>query len=275
MVDISCRVSVVVPCFNHGEFLREAVASVLNARRDDMELIVVDDGSSDERTRQEMDVLSSQGIAVVRQQNKGLSAARNAGVEASQGEYIFPLDADDHMRPDWIGRGIEILDSSPRTGVVCGDTEFFGTQTGRWHGGPFDLNKLLEGNYITASALYRRSVWEQNGGYDVTMLRGFEDWDFWLSAVERGWQFAYVPQVFFDYRKAADSMLTRALAFETKTAEFIAEKHCRLYREAWLSLMQERKDLMTERQSVKRTFDSLRKLLKSRFKQKFAGGAEA
>src|SRR3981081_1672282 len=155
----SCKMSVIMPCFNHGEFLPEAVASVKNIQREDIELIVVDDGSTDERTRQEMDRLSAEGIKVIRQENKGLGAARNAGVLASQGEYLFPLDADDRLRSGWIERGIEILDSNPQVGVVYGDAQCFGTSTDRWHVGPFDPKRLLFSNFIHASALYRRSVW--------------------------------------------------------------------------------------------------------------------
>src|SRR5713101_1693893 len=106
----SCKMSVIMPCFNHGEFLPEAVRSVTNIGREDIELIVVDDGSTDERTRKEMETLCAQGIRVIRQNNKGLAAARNAGVLTSKGEYIFPLDADDHLRSGWIDRGIGILD---------------------------------------------------------------------------------------------------------------------------------------------------------------------
>jgi glycosyltransferase involved in cell wall biosynthesis len=255
----SSKVSVVIPCFNHGEFLPEAVASVTKAKRDDMELIVVDDGSTDEQTRKEIDAICRQGIHVIRQENKGLSEARNAGIAESHGEYIFPLDADDRMLPGWIDRGIKILDANPRVGVVCGDTKLFGAKTGRWPGGPFDLERLLERNYIPASALYRRSVWEQNNGYDVTMLQGFEDWDFWLSAVEHGWQFEYLPEVFFEYRKANESMLTRAIAFEQETEAFVAKKHGALYRQAWLAHA-------TERRSIKRIFRRLGALVLSRAK---------
>ena len=92
------KVSVVMPCYNHGEFLPEAVASVTNIARDDIELVVVDDGSIDERTRKEEDKVSEAGIKVIRQENRGLAAARNAAVRASKGEYIFPLDADDRLR---------------------------------------------------------------------------------------------------------------------------------------------------------------------------------
>ena len=164
----------------------------------DIELIVVDDGSTDERTRKEMDALPAQGIKVIRQENKGLAAARNAGIAISRGEYILPLDADDRLRSGWIDRGIRILDSNPQVGVVYGDAQCFGTRNDRWTIGPFDPDRLLQWNYIHASALYRRSVWEQNRGYDGTMpVQGYEDWDFWLGALEHGWEFAYVPRGVF------------------------------------------------------------------------------
>jgi glycosyltransferase involved in cell wall biosynthesis len=258
-----CKMSVVIPCFNHGEFLPEAVGSVSNLRRNDIDLIVVDDGSTDERTRREMDGLQAQGIKVIWQENKGLAAARNAGILASRGEYIFPLDADDRLRSGWIDDGIRILDANPQIGIVYGDAECFGTRrTGRWRVGPFDQNHLLDQNYIHASALYRRSVWEQNGGYDGTMpVQGLEDWDFWLGAVEHGWQFAYVPEVFFDYRQTQGSMITRASGFEAQIEEFIAKKHGLLYRRAWLPYM-------TERLSVKLAFRHLIRLVTFRVKVK-------
>ena len=104
----SYKVSIVIPCFNHGEFLPEAVASVTKIGRDDVELIVVDDGSTDEETVREVDKLVAQGIKVIRQGNKGPAAARNVAIRASQGEYIFPLDADDRLRSGWIDSAIAI-----------------------------------------------------------------------------------------------------------------------------------------------------------------------
>jgi len=262
---MSGKVSIVIPCFNHGEFLPEAVCSVTAIERDDIELIVIDDGSTDERTRKEMDSLPGRGIKTIRQENKGLAAARNAGVAIAKGEYILPLDADDRLRSEWIAQGIRILDSKPKVGVVYGDAERFGTRTGRWRVGPFDADKLLEWNYIHASALYRRTVWEQNRGYDGTMpVQGLEDWDFWLGALEHGWEFAYVPEVFFDYRQAEQSMITRAQGFKSQVEVFIATKHGLLYRQAW-------RRLEREHVSVKATSRNLARLLKSRFKQKFIG----
>jgi|ERR1035438_2138522 glycosyltransferase involved in cell wall biosynthesis len=257
-----CKVSVVTPCFNHGEFLPEAVASITAVKRDDVESIVVDDGSTDDRTREEIDALIEQGIKVVRQENRGLAAARNAGVIVSKGEYILPLDADNRLRCGYIEHGIRILDANPQIGVVYGDAEYIGVRTGRWHVGPFDRDQLLHWNYIDACAIYRRSVWEQNSGYDSTMpVQGWEDWDFWLGALEHGWQFAYVPEVLFDYRIANESMITHARGFEKQIEEFIATKHGALYRHDWLQLA-------NQQESLKWTFRNLRRLLKCRFKQK-------
>lgn len=255
----SCKLSVIIPCFNHGEFLPEAVASVTNTWRDDIELIVVDDGSTDERTCKEMDALVAQGIRVVRQENQGLAAARNAGILAARGEYILPLDADNRLRPGYIEHGIRILDANPDFGVVYSDAQYMGTRTDRWRVGPFDRDRLLEWNYIDACAVYRRSIWEQNNGYDGTMpVQGLEDWDFWLGALEHGWQFAYVPEILFDYRVVPQSMITGTFAFEAQIEEFIAKKHGLLYRRAWLPCMK-------ERISVKLAFRRLSRLLVTRF----------
>jgi len=258
----SYKISIVIPCFNHGEFLPEAVASVTKIARDDIELIVVDDGSSADRTVREVDKLVAQGIKVIRQGNNGPAGARNAAIRASQGEYIFPLDADDRLRSGWIDNAIAILDSDPQVGVVYGDAQCFGTRTDRWRVGPFDAGKLLNWNFIHASALYRRPVWEQNSGYDLTILRGLEDWDFWLGAMEHGWRFAYMPEVFFEYRQAAQSLTTSTAGYQDQVREFVARKHGLLYRQAWLSLV-------SERESLRWTFQNLRKLLKSRLKQRF------
>jgi len=258
----SVKVSVVIPCFNHGEFLSEAVASVMAAKRDDVELIVVDDGSTDERTRTEMGTLDRQGITVIRQDNQGLAAARNAGILASKGEYILPLDADNRLRSSSIEHGIRILEGNPKVGVVYGDAEYIGMRTGRWHVGPFKPSQLLQWNYIDACAVFRRSVWEQNCGYDGTMpVQGLEDWDFWLGALEHGWQFAYVPEILFDYRVAKESMVTRAQSFVPQIERFVAMKHGVLYRQAWL-------ELANERDSGKATFRNLTRIAKSRLKQK-------
>lgn len=256
------KVSVIIPCFNHGEFLPEAVASVTSIPRNDVELIVVDDGSTDERTAKEMAALAARGIRVIRQENKGLAAARNTAIRASTAPYILPLDADDRLRPGYIEHGIRILDAKPKVGVVYGDGQLFGTTNERWHVRPFNLNRMLEENQIQACAVFRRVVWDQNGGYDGTMpVQGYEDWDFWLGAAEHGWQFAYVPEILFEYRKAEESMLTRGRKSAQQVADFVAAKHTSLYRQAFLQLA-------FEHGSGTATLRNLQRIVKTRIKQK-------
>jgi glycosyltransferase involved in cell wall biosynthesis len=255
-------VSVIIPCFNHGEFLPEAVASVAAIERDDVELIVVDDGSTDERTCKEIGAIIAQGTKVVRQENKGVAAARNAGVVLARGKYILPLDADNRLRSGYIEHGIRILDANPQVGVVYGDAAYIGERKGRWRIGSFDRNRLLQCNQIDACAMYRRSIWEQNNGYDGTMpVQGFEDWDFWLCALENGWRFAYVPEVLFDYRVAKESMLTRGQRDGRQVEKFIALKHALLYRDAYYQLANQQK-------SLRWTLRNLGGLLKSRLTPK-------
>jgi len=189
-----------------------------------------------------VDKLVAQGIKVIWQENKGVAAARKVGILASQGENLFPLDADDRLRSGWIDPGSGILDSDPQVDVVYEDAECFGIRTGRWHLSPFDPDRLLHANYIRCSALYRRSVCEQNDGYDGTMpVQGTEYSDFWLGTLENGWQFTYVPEILFDYRIAAQSMLTRLYGsgLTEQVEAFLATKHGLLYRHAWLSLLSE------------------------------------
>jgi glycosyltransferase involved in cell wall biosynthesis len=247
------KLSVVIPCFNHGEFVSEAVESVKQVRRDDVELIVVDDGSTDDLTRKAMDQLSSEGVFVIRQKNGGLAAARNAGIRAAQGEYILPLDADNRIRAAYIAHGVRILDRDSDVGVVYGDANFFGLKKGPWHVGKFDIEKLLRFNYIDACAIFRRVIWEQNKGYDATMpFQGLEDWDFWLGAVKNKWRFTYVPESLFDYRVLQNSMVTRTYSRHVEIMEFILVKHAALFAPEWLRIGKERRTVKgTLRHAIK------------------------
>lgn len=262
-------VSVIVPCYNHGEFVAEAVDSVLRAQRDDVELLVVDDGSTDERTRREIHALQQRGVRVIRQDNKGLAAARNAGIAATTGKYVLPLDADNRVRPAYFERGLRILEANPQAGVVYGDLEYVGTRAGRQRVGPFEPGQIMQWNYIDACAMYRRAIWEQAGGYDGAMpVQGFEDWDLWLGALERGWEFVYVPEVLFDYRVADGSMHARGRPALAEVANFLARKHAALYRREWERLEQEHR-------SVSATGRNLRRLLMARLRRTFPGNGRA
>jgi glycosyltransferase involved in cell wall biosynthesis len=200
-------VSVVIPCYNDGRFLMDAVQSVEQCGDGVGELIVVNDGSTDAITKEVLASVESRGHRVLHQENGGLASARNRGIATSRGNYILPLDADNRIRPAYPARGMEIMERDSGIAVVYGDPEFFGERAGRKHIPEFNLRQLLEWNYIDACAVMRRSVWERCGGYDERMpVQGFEDWDLWCRIALNGGGFHHANEVLYDYRVRTDSM---------------------------------------------------------------------
>ncbi len=201
-------VSIVIPCFNQGIYLPDAVESAQRCAPGLCEIIIVNDGSDDPETRRVIEGFSKKGIHVLNQKNQGLASARNNGIRASSGRYILPLDSDNKIRPDFVERAAALLDREPKAAAVYGDVNFFEERTGVLELPPFDLTQTLVSNYIDACAVIRRTVWEICGGYDAAMpYQGMEDWDLWLSVAERGWKIEHLPGVSFDYRIRSNSML--------------------------------------------------------------------
>ncbi|MBV8199781.1 MAG: glycosyltransferase [Acidobacteria bacterium] len=219
--------AIVIPCFNQGEFLLAAVASAERSEGVDLELVIVNDGSTDPFTNDILERLRAAGYRILDQPNRGLSAARNAGIRATRGSYILPLDADNQVRSSYLRRAAMVLDSLPAAGVVYGDAAISGDHTGLWLVPEFNLDEMATGNRIDACAVFRREVWEQCGGYDEDILVGWEDWDYWLSVAEAGWQFVHVPEVLFEYRVQSASMSAALARPESRRQllEFITAKH--------------------------------------------------
>ena len=114
--------SIIIPLYNTPlVYLKECLESIVKANlRYTFEIIIVNDGSTDERTNEYCAQLRQQGYQVVMQENKGLSAARNTGIALAKGDYILPLDADNKIRPAYITRSIQVLDNQPSVAVVPG-----------------------------------------------------------------------------------------------------------------------------------------------------------
>ena len=219
------KVSIVIPCFNHGLMLLETLASIGQVRSDTIaEVIIVNDGSNEPATCQVLQNLDTNKYKVLHQPNQGLSRARNAGIEIASSEFILPLDSDNLIRGAYFDQGVALLLQNPHVGVVYGDAEYFGEKTGRWRVAEFDWRPMVIMNRIDACALYRKSVWESIGGYDERMLMGFEDWDFWMRAALRGWKFAHIDEIAFDYRVRQGSMIGEAMLHKSEVAAYMFEK---------------------------------------------------
>lgn len=226
------RVSIVIPCFDDGAFLLEAIASVETAVSVPYELIVVDDGSADELTVGTLACLRQAGYRILGKDHRGLAEARNRGISEARSSLYLPLDADNRLRPGFVEAALDVLERDADVMAVYGDRVEFGLRAGRVPVGVPDLNRLLCGNYIDACAVIRREAWLACGGYDAQMpVQGMEDWDLWLSMLERDFSLHRLDMETFDYRVRPRSVLTRASTpqAQAKIERYVLAKHASFY----------------------------------------------
>ena len=112
------KVSIIIPCYNYGQYIDEAVDSVLAQTFQDFEIIIVNDGSTDEFTNKKLENYNKPKTTVYFTKNQGVSAARNYAIEKSSGEYILPLDADDKIHSDYIKEAVDVLEANNEIGIV-------------------------------------------------------------------------------------------------------------------------------------------------------------
>jgi len=203
-------ISVVIPCYNHGHYLADAIGSVKDCPESIYEIIVVNDGSTSVDTQRILKELKAEGIQVIDQENAGVSKARNTGIAAAKGKYIFTLDADNKVYPNYLLRGKEILDTMPEVGVVYADAHIFGEKGGTWVNHPLKYEEIAFENYIDNCAMFRKAVWEQVGGYDENAPYATrEDYMFWLDAIRFGWEFYHLNEFAFAYRFQQNSKVRK------------------------------------------------------------------
>lgn len=232
---MSVQVSIIVPCYKQAHFLKDSLQSVLDQTYPHWECIIVNDGSPDNTQNiAEHWCTMDNRFKYLKKENGGLSSARNAGITISEGQYILPLDADDVLHHDYLKKTLIVLETNNNLGVVSCYSRFFlnnisnivhelkplGT----------NYNDLMFQNKLIATSLYRRKCWEEVNGYDESMKKGFEDWEFWLNVTKRGWDFQFVEEFLFYYRKAKKSMLTDTInQYSEENMEYIFRKHKELY----------------------------------------------
>jgi glycosyltransferase involved in cell wall biosynthesis len=183
------RVSVITPCFNHGRPLRECVESIRAQTYPDVELIVIDDCSTEAETQAYMRELEADdAVQVLRMpRNSGPSAARNRGIELSTGRYVLPVDADNLLLPDAIERLVTQLQSAgENVGFIYQNCQYFGNREDYFEPPVFNPFLLARENYIDTCALIDRSVFDHGFSYAEDIVFGHEDWDFFLTLAEHG-----------------------------------------------------------------------------------------
>ncbi len=244
-------VTVVIPCYRQARFLREAMESVVVQSYPRWEMIVVNDGSPDDTSAVVQAFAAkhpSRPIRLIEQDNRGLSAARNAGCAEARGDLLVPLDADDRIAPTFIERCSQELHQNPGIGFIYTHMRRFGEINDVYELPEFSAHSIVhEDNTASVCALMRKRMWKDVGGYNESMREGYEDWDFWVGCIEKGWKGLRVPEPLFEYRVRAASMIHEANARRSRLIARIVQNHPGLYGDrtrAWAT-----QELGTEGQS--------------------------
>lgn len=207
-------VSVVIPCYNHANYLQDAIRSCLAQTYPNLEILVVDDGSTD-NTKAVVGQFPQ--VQYIYQDNAGVGAARNRGWRQAQGEFVQFLDADDYLLPTKIQRCVDALRADPEIGVVYTDYEIRTEDMCARH--PIQhpawvmpegevLKRLIDQNtafFVPACAVIRRELIERVNGFNET-LHGTEDWYMWISLAAHGARFRYVPEMLVWYRQTLNGL---------------------------------------------------------------------
>lgn len=220
-------VSIIIPCYNQEALIGETITSILASEFTNVEVIVVDDGSTDSSLKVLEEWKGRDGrIHFYSQPNGGPSVARNHAIRKSSGKYILPVDGDDLISKEYISRAVAVLEEKPEVKVVYCQAEKFGAENKPWKLKPFSRPTLAQGNMIFVSAMFRKEDWESVGGFAEEMTWGFEDWEFWISMLKEKGEVVQLPFVGFFYRIQKKS---RRKSVNQKgrqlTYSFINQKH--------------------------------------------------
>jgi len=220
------KVSVVIPCFNAGEYLDEAVQSALAQTWQDLEVVIVDDGSTDPSTLDLLRQARWPRTRIFHQANAGPAAARNRAVREAGGRYILPLDADDTIEPSYVEKAVAVLEARPNVGCVYCKARKFGAEQGPWNLPVYTLRELVIDNVIFVTSLYRKADWESVGGYNEKLRHGVEDYDFWVKIAHLGREVVQLDDYLFNYRIQESS---RTTSFQERRAR-VVESYAEIFR---------------------------------------------
>ena len=226
------KVSVIIPCYNQGKYVSDAINSVLAQTYKDIEIVIVNDGSTD-NSNEIIKTFADKYKNILffdENKNKGVINARNVAIEAANGEYILPLDADDTIEPTYIEKAVKILNENPNIGIVYCKARMFGIKNKYWDLKDFDRSNILYDNCIFCSALFRKKDFIKVGKYKDYMLYGCEDYDLWLSFIEQGFDVYRIDEILFNYRQyEEDSRSTICSKNQDNIWKALIKNHIDLY----------------------------------------------
>jgi glycosyltransferase involved in cell wall biosynthesis len=239
-LDRNNLVTVVVPCYNDGEFLLENIESLQAQTYSNFEVVVVNDGSTDPKTLEVLEGLEqgfpSLDLRVYAQRNQGLPATRNRGISEARGVWIVTLDADDMIAPDYLEKTMALAQANDLDFVVT-DYRNFGVQDSTVSVDICFYDELYR-NCLSCCALYKRSVLLEEP-YDSAFRSGLEDWELWIRILKKGYRGEVLHQPLFLYRRKHESMFTKTHLIRPQLINKIRRKHADQYKKNSLSKIKE------------------------------------
>jgi len=225
-------VDIVIPCYNLGHLIEDALASLERSFCTNFTVTIIDDGSTLEETKTALKKVESYGYNVIYQPNKGLCKALNNAIETTNNELLLVLSADDKLDPKFITQSVAIMNANSSVGVVYCNPKTFQAWYSMWLTTDFDAAQFLSLNFIVATSVFRRKYWKIAGGYDP-LADGNEDWEMWMNCLEQGAQFFHINEYLFHYRYMPGSKIqTCNLPHNRKRlVSYMSSKHIDLYRQ--------------------------------------------
>ncbi|QBQ42228.1 glycosyltransferase family 2 protein [Sphingobacterium psychroaquaticum] len=236
MIKDNILVSVIIPAFNVEETIEECLISVANQAYSHIEVIVIDDGSSDATTSVvESFILTNKFLkfSIFIQENQGPSKARNVGIEKARGEFVVFMDADDRVDPSYIVRCLEMFKRKPSLNLVYSGIRNFGRENNAFLFNAFEISSFLRANVIPIFAMVRREQVMGVGGFDES-LKNHEDWELWIRIIQKFGAHVYqIPEHLYFYRKREVRNSITDLSQASQTIEqsfyYIYKKHYAYY----------------------------------------------
>ena len=232
------NIEAVITSYNQKSMIYEAVQSLCCQTMLPKRIIISDDGSTDETSLHilkeiEDDCNRPVPLLVIRQPNKGVSAARNAGISKAQAPLVLVLDGDDTLAPSFIEDVSKILSENPSMTAASAWLHTFGVLDSVVRPAGGGVPAFLSHNCCPATNIFRRDAWKQYGGYDETMRSGFEDWDFFLSMLEAApdTYIGIVKKPLINYRTTPASSNIRSMEKRLALMNYLIEKHINIYKE--------------------------------------------
>ena len=222
-------VSAIIPCHNYGKYIDFAVESVLEQTYQNVEIIIVDDGSTDDFTINKLKDYNRIRTKVIHQPQGYPAAARNQGFRHAHGEYLLVLDADDLLERTFLEKAVSILRADASVGAVSSYVLKFGHNDAVWRpvGGGIDNFKFKIN--CGSAALVRRRAWEEAGGYNESFRENYEDWNFYIDITKRGWTIRIIPELLFYYRTKPASRVNELAGQQEMLVRRIRSLHPDVY----------------------------------------------